>query len=159
MSPGSRRALDAPRAVYATLLDPATVEDWLDAEALSVTANQFQRYIVDKDADLRVTAAGERLFPVAIRARTQAARVDWRRDYSSLDYEVVEVPEDVAAGLRSYLKTTGLAFAAFDLVRTTAGEHYFLEANANGEWGWLTDVVDVPIAGALADLLLGGGPS
>jgi hypothetical protein len=41
-----------------------------------------------------------------------------------------------------------LAFAAFDLVRTTTGEHYFLEANANGEWGWLTDVVDLPIAGA-----------
>ncbi len=32
-------------------------------------------------------------------------------------------------------------------------------ANANGEWGWLTDVVDLPIAEALADLLLGGGPS
>ncbi|MGH3799164.1 MAG: hypothetical protein ACRDTD_03350 [Pseudonocardiaceae bacterium] len=29
------------------------------------------------------------------------------------------------------------------------------QANANGEWGWLTDVVEVPIAGALADLLLG----
>ncbi len=65
----------------------------------------------------------------------------------------------MAAGLRSYLTATGLAFAAFDLVRTTAGEHYFLEANANGEWGWLTYVVDLPIAEALADLLLGGKPS
>jgi len=80
---------------------------------------------------------GERLFPVAIRARTQATRVDWRRDYGSLDYEVVEVPKDVAAGLRAYLKATGLAFAAFGLVRTRADEHCFLEANATGEWGWL----------------------
>lgn len=159
MSPGALWASAGPRAVYATLLDPARVEDWLDAGAVGVTANQFQRYIADKDADLRVTVVGERLFPVAIRARTQAARVDWRRDYDSLDYEVVEVPEEVAAGLRAYLKATGLAFAACDLVRTTAGEHYFLEANANGEWGWLTDVVDLPIAGALADLLLAGGPS
>jgi hypothetical protein len=39
---------------------------------------------------------------------------------------------------------------------TMAGK---LEANANGEWGWLTDVVDLPIAGALADLLLGRVPS
>lgn len=51
------------------------------------------------------------------------------------------------------------AFAAFDLVRTTSGEHYFLEANANGEWGWLTDVVDVPIAASLAELLLSEGLS
>ncbi len=158
MSPGALRATGTPCAVYATLLDPATVEEWLDAGAVGVTANQFQRYIADKDADLRVTVVGERLFPVAIRARTQAARVDWRRDYSNLDYEIVEVPEDVTTGLRSYLKATGLAFAAFDLVRTTTGEHYF-EANANGEWGWLTDVVDLPIAGALADLLLGRVPS
>lgn len=154
MSPGALWASDAPRAVYATLLNPATVEEWLDPEALGVTADQFQRYIADKDADLRVTAVGARLFPVAIRARSDLARVDWRRDYGSLDYESVEVPDDVAAGLRAYLTATGLAFAAFDLVRTTAGEHYFLEANANGEWGWLTDVVDLPIAAALADLLL-----
>ncbi|MGH3789607.1 MAG: ATP-grasp domain-containing protein [Pseudonocardiaceae bacterium] len=89
MSPGALWTSDAPRAVYATLLDPAMVEEWLDAGAVGVTANQFQRYIADKDADLRVTAVGERLFSVAIRARTQAARVDWRRGYGSLDYEVV----------------------------------------------------------------------
>lgn len=159
MSPGALRTPGEPRAVYATLLDPATVNEWLSEGAIGVTANQFQRYIADKDADLRVTAVGERLFPVAIRARTPATRVDWRRDYDSLDYEVVEVPDDVAAGLRAYLKAAGLAFAAFDLVRTTAGEYYFLEANANGEWGWLTDVVDLPIAAALADLLLGGIPA
>jgi hypothetical protein len=159
MSPGALGVPEQPRVVYATLLNPATVDEWLDAEAVGVTANQFQRYIADKDADLRVAAVGERLFPVAIRARTQAARVDWRRDYASLDYEVVEVPDDVAAGLRAYLKAAELAFAAFDLVRTTDGEHYFLEANSNGEWGWLTDVVDVPIAAALAELLLGEGTS
>ncbi|MGH3571746.1 MAG: MvdC/MvdD family ATP grasp protein [Pseudonocardiaceae bacterium] len=159
MSPGALRAPDQPRVVYATLLESATVDDWLDAAAIGMTAHQFQRYVADKDVDLRVTAVGERLFPVAIRARTPAARVDWRRDYGSLDYEVVEVPEDVAAGLRAYLKAADLSFAAFDLVRTTTGEHYFLEANANGEWGWLTDVVEVPIAAALAELLLGEGSS
>lgn len=155
MSSGALRTPQAPRVVYATPLDPATLQQWLDAEAVGVTANQFQRYIADKDADLRITAVGERLFPVAIRA----ARVDWRADYGSLDYEVTEVPEDVAAGLRAYLKAAELAFAAFDLVRTTTGEHYFLEANANGEWGWLTDVAEVPIAAALAELLLGEGSS
>ncbi|MGH3684759.1 MAG: MvdC/MvdD family ATP grasp protein [Pseudonocardiaceae bacterium] len=159
MSPGALREPSHPRVVYATLLEPATIEEWWDAEAIAVTAHQFQRYIADKDVDLRVTAVGERLFPVAIRARSAAARVDWRRDYGSLDYELTELPEDVAAGLRAYLKAADLAFAAFDLVRATTGAHYFLEANANGEWGWLTDVVEVPIAEALAELLLDQGPS
>ncbi|MGQ0774971.1 MAG: MvdC/MvdD family ATP grasp protein [Pseudonocardiales bacterium] len=49
MSPGALRDSDAPRAVYATLLDPTTIEKWLDAGAVGVTANQFQRYIADKD--------------------------------------------------------------------------------------------------------------
>jgi hypothetical protein len=33
----------------------------------------------------QATAVGERLFPVAIRARSESARVDWRRDYGNLD--------------------------------------------------------------------------
>ena len=33
------------------------------------------------------------------------------------------------------------------------------EGDTNGGWEWLTDVVDLPIAAALADLLLSGGPS
>jgi hypothetical protein len=41
MSPGALRAPGGPAAVYATLLDPSTVDEWLDAEALRVTANQF----------------------------------------------------------------------------------------------------------------------
>lgn len=103
MSPGALRAPDQPRVVYATLLESATVEEWWDAEAIGVTAHQFQRYIADKDVDLRVIAVGERLFPVAIRARAPTARVDWRRDYGCLDFEVAGLPEDVAAGLRAYL--------------------------------------------------------
>lgn len=52
MSPGALLAPNGPRAVYATLLDPATVDKWLDAEAVRVTANQFQRYIPGALADL-----------------------------------------------------------------------------------------------------------
>jgi hypothetical protein len=118
MSPGALRASDGPpRAVYATLLDPATVEEWLDEGAVGVTANQFQRYIADKDVDLRVTAVGERLFPVGNPGPYPGG----------------------AGGLAPRLRQPRL----------------------RGEWGWgwLTDVVDLPIAEALADLLLDGEPS
>lgn len=118
MSPGTLRTPPSPRVVYATALEPSAVEQWLDPEAIGVTAHQFQRYIGDKDADLRITAVGQRLFPVAIRAATPAARVDWRADYSSLDYELAEVPEEVAAGLRGYLK------AAEGLRRVRPGAHH-----------------------------------
>ncbi|MGH3874502.1 MAG: hypothetical protein ACRDSR_23865 [Pseudonocardiaceae bacterium] len=65
---------------------------------------------------------GEQVFAVAIHAGSDAARIDFRADYDSLDYAVVEPPESVIDGMLTFLRTCGLWFGAFDFAVTPSGE-------------------------------------
>jgi len=121
---------------------------------VEVTAHLFQEWI-DKQYEVRLTAVGDRLFPVAIRAGSDAAKVDWRSDYDALTYEVVDCPEEIASAVRRYLAASGLRYAAFDFVVDPDGEWIFLECNGAGQWGWLAEECRLPIAEAIADELIG----
>lgn len=137
------------KVVYTTPI--RAVQD-LDDSALSLTAHCFQEW-VDKDYETRVVIVGEAMFAVAIHARSEAAYQDWRSDYRAHHYEVVDIPTDVRGGLRRYMNAFGLTFGAADFVVSSDGAWTLLEVNPNGEWGWLADHCELPVAGALADLL------
>ncbi len=82
--------------------------------------------------------------------------MDWRADYHSLDYTVVEPPEPVTAGMLAFMKAFELSFGAFDFVVTTNKEWIMLECNPFGAYGWLEEALDLQITSALADLLAHG---
>lgn len=157
LSSGILREPDGLRTIYATRIEAADVDNWLDPAAIRLTPHQFQECVTGKAYDLRVTAVGDRLFPIAIRT-ADPGQLDWRSNYDTLTYQHGELPAGVAAGIYRYLAAAGLAFGAFDFVMDRAGTLWWMECNPNGEWGWLTEAIDVPIAGALADLLLGHSP-
>ena len=52
----------------------------------------------------------------------------------------------------------GLNYGACDFIVTPEGRHVFLEVNPAGEFFWLEKHPGLPIAGALADVLLGLAP-
>jgi len=139
------------RMIYTTLVEPRD----FDERQVRLTAHLFQEW-VDKSFDARVTVVGERIFAVAVHAATPAAHVDWRRDYAALDYEVIDLPDHVRYAVLEYLRRLGLAMGAFDFAVTATGDWVFLECNPQGLWGWLEEATGVPIAKAVADLLLGG---
>lgn len=141
-------------AVYTRRLTPTDLDD---LHALSVSAHYVQEWI-EKAYEVRITAVGDRLFPVAIHPGSAAARVDWRRDYEALRYEIIECPPEVALGIARYLAKFGLTFGAFDFAVDTDGTYHFLECNAAGQWGWLAEECDLPIAAAIADELLREAP-
>ncbi|MGI9000377.1 MAG: hypothetical protein ACR2GH_01785 [Pseudonocardia sp.] len=60
---------------------------------------------------------GEELFTIMITAGSAAARVDWRADFDALTYQWVDTPPELAHGVRAYMKTLGLAYAALDFRR------------------------------------------
>ncbi|MEC3977725.1 hypothetical protein [Amycolatopsis sp. H20-H5] len=125
----------------------------LDAlDGVEVTAHLFQQW-QPKRCEVRVTAVGDRLFPVAIHAGSEKSQIDWRSDYDALTYEVIDVPDDIRAGIAHYLEAAGLAFSAFDFVVRQDGSWCALEANAVAAWGWLAEECDLPIAAAIADAL------
>lgn len=135
-----------------------TRADLNSLDGVEVTAHLFQQW-QPKRFEARVTAIviGDRvrLFPVAIHAGSENARVDWRSDYDALRYEVIGVPDHVRAGITRYLDAAGLAFSAFDFVIRPDNSWCALEANAAGSWGWLAEECGLPIAAAIADALTG----
>lgn len=138
-------------SVYTRLLDAA---DLADLTGVETTAHLFQAW-VDKSYEVRVTAVGSRLFAVEIHAQSDAARVDWRSDYDHLEYKPCEVPSDLAAKIRGYLASGGLAFGVFDFVVRPDGQWVFLECGPNANWAWLVDAAELPIHEAIADALVG----
>lgn len=65
------------------------------------------------------------------------------------------MPADVAAGLRKLMRTLGLTYGACDFAVTPTGEHLLFEVNSAGAFGWLEEVMGLPISEAIADVLLG----
>jgi glutathione synthase/RimK-type ligase-like ATP-grasp enzyme len=126
-----------------------------DLRGVDVTAHQLQDW-VDKDHEARVVVVGDQVFGVAIRAHNDRARVDWRADFDALTYDPVTVPAPVEKGVRRYMQTLGLQYAAFDFCIDRNRQWIFLEANTAGQYAWLEAATDTPISAALVDLLARG---
>ncbi|MEU2872926.1 ATP-grasp ribosomal peptide maturase [Streptomyces olivoreticuli] len=137
------------RIIYTT---PVTDPEDLRDPAIKRTAQLFQEQ-VSKRHEARAVVVGDRVFAVAIEAASDRGRTDWRSDYDSLSYRVIELPDDVRVRLVELHKRLGLAFGAVDLILDTSGQWVFLETNQGGEWGWLAAETGIGVAGALADLL------
>ncbi len=140
-----------PHMTYTTPIDARTI----DSFALATTAHLIQEW-VPKEYEARVTMVGERAFAVAIHASSDRGYVDWRSDYESLKYYVIDPPTEVVAAAAQFLQCLGLAFGAFDFVVTPEGEWVMLECNPAGQWLWLQHEVGVGIAGGIADFLVSG---
>lgn len=154
MEPGGRRVAYTDR-VHADHLG--------ELPGIELTAHQFQRWVGPKRYEARMIVIGEQRFTIGIHAQTAATRLDWRRDYTALRYEVVEPPPQIAIGVSALMRRFGLVYGALDFVVTAQG-WTLLEVNGGGQYGWLDDLDEVreyfgrprPITGALADLLSRG---
>lgn len=141
------------KAVYTT---PVTAAD-AGNPSVAATAHLFQRQVTGKAFDVRVTAVDAVLFAVAIHAGSPEGQVDWRRDYDSHAYQVIDVPEGVRAGIDALMRRLGLRFGALDFAVEENGSWLFLEVNPNGQWGFIEDAAGAPIADAIAEALIRTG--
>ncbi|GAA4024744.1 hypothetical protein GCM10022247_56460 [Allokutzneria multivorans] len=124
--------------------------------SVASTATQLQRW-VDKAYEARIVVVGEQTFTILIKAGSPAGHVDWRADFESLTYRLVDTPPQVANGVRTYMKTLGLVYAALDFaIEKDTDRWVFLESNSSGQYGWLEAQTGAPITDAIADLLTGG---
>ncbi|MEU6391995.1 ATP-grasp ribosomal peptide maturase [Streptomyces sp. NPDC046939] len=144
LGPGGRRQFLPVALVRADQMD----------DAVSGTAHLFQER-VDKAYEVRLTVIGDRMFPVAIHTDSEAARLDWRTDYRSHRYDVVDMPAEVAKAVRQLMNELGLYFGALDFAVTPDGRWVFFEVNPNGQWHWLAVRAGVPLVEAMADALQG----
>lgn len=141
---------DEYRLVYANRV---TADDITDT--VTATAHLFQTWI-DKAFEVRLTVVDDDFFAVRIDAESPAAAIDWRTDYDHLRYMLIETPEGIRLAVSRLLDSLRLRFTAMDFVVTPDGDWVFLEANQNGQWGWLQDATGAPIAAAIAHALTKG---
>jgi glutathione synthase/RimK-type ligase-like ATP-grasp enzyme len=102
-----------------------------------------------------VTVVGDSVFAVAVYF-DGAELVDWRKHQLSgairFGWEpLAEAHESACHGLTNEL---GLNFAAIDLIEDRDGGMWFLEANPNGQYGWLENELGIPISDQIAAQLL-----
>jgi ATP-grasp ribosomal peptide maturase len=138
------------RQAFCTPIDHENLSD------LSVTRTMhlFQEDVA-KDYEVRMTVVDGRMFATRIDAYSSAAHTDWRSDYDSLAYEVIETPPEIESQVNLLLDKLHLRFGAIDFIVKPNGEWWFLECNPNGQWAWIEDATGMPIAAALADALEG----
>ncbi len=124
-------------------------------ESLSASINFLQQKL-EKAHELRVTWVDGHCFAARIHSQTgpEAARIDWRKvDWQDLDYSLETLPADLQQKLAAYCHAMGIGYGAFDFIVTPAGEHVFLECNANGQWLWIDEKTHAGIAPAIAAAL------
>lgn len=101
------------RIAFTNVIRPEHLADPPFDESFSATVHLLQHW-VPKQREARVIVCGSRVLAATIDAHSEAARVDWRRDYASLTYQRVDVPDDVGARLLAYLESCDIPYGAFD---------------------------------------------
>jgi glutathione synthase/RimK-type ligase-like ATP-grasp enzyme len=113
----------------------------------------FQEY-VEAVYDLRVTIVGDSVFPAAIHSQETSYPVDFRMDMTNATIRPVDLPADVEARLKDYMRALGLQYGAIDMRLRPDGTYVFLEINPAGQWLFVEQVTEQPIAATLARLLV-----
>jgi len=123
------------------LFDPA---DEGRLARLATCPTYLQRYIAGNN--VRVHVVGADVFAVEV----DSDAVDYRRHVNGL--RPVALPPDVADACRALTAGLGLGLAGIDLIRTPAGDWYFLEANTAPGFSFYPDrdAVAAAIAGLLS---------
>ncbi len=115
---------------------------------------------VSKKLELRVTVVGNQVFPAAIQSQgSRALQHDWRHYHDfgeSKYYSAYALPAKVEALCVRLLEALGICFGAIDLIVTPEDDYVFLEVNPSGEWYWTESYAGLPIADAIAELLIRG---
>lgn len=142
---------EGTKVVYTHLL---TDDDLADLHGVHHTAHLFQEY-VPRAFEVRLTVVGNEFLAAKISSvSATSTQVDWRRDYDSHTYEIIDTPEEIRSAVMVYMNGAGLAFGAFDFVVTPDDEWIALECNPEGQWGWIEEDTGLPIADAIARYLL-----
>jgi ATP-grasp ribosomal peptide maturase len=130
------------------------ITDLDDLAGVDYAAHLFQPFITSEYA-IRLTVIGPRFHAVRITAGSDRAAVDWRSDYDSLTYEVIELPPNVVTRVAAYMKMSGLHYGAWDFLVQEDGTHVALEINPEGNYSWIEEETTLPISASIASFLTG----
>lgn len=106
---------------------------------------------ITRVADVRATFVGSHSFVADIVG--EKSLVDWRDPSHVVEYTNSSLDDRTLSLCRGMLAELGLAYGAFDFIRTPSGELVFLEINPTGEWAWLEEKLGFTLRDAFMKLL------
>ena len=109
--------------------------------------------LVDGPVDIRATIVGQEIYAAAIGTAQSRAGLDSRLDLD-VPISVYELPRETAGRLQKLMAALGLTFATVDLKVDNAGDLHFLELNPQGQFLYIEILTGLPIAAAMARLLV-----
>lgn len=126
-----------------------------DSASISMAPIIFQNEI-NKKFDVRVTVVADKVFAVGIWSQvTKETTVDWRKgSKTDLKHNVINLPTDVESMCCNLLKKLDLKFGAIDFICDRDDNFWFLEINPNGQFAWIENKTDLPIAEAIVNELV-----
>ena len=115
-----------------------------------------QQALTDK-LDLRVTVVEDEWWCASVTEGGSGIAGDWRLKQSNVVFSEFALPHEVGVRCVELTRRLGLSFSAIDLALSD-DRFFFLEVNPTGEWAWLQEEAQFPIACKLAELLRRSGP-
>lgn len=111
---------------------------------------------IDKEADIRVTVVGDKVFALATYCVNNVRLVDYRDFRVEKRYETHYLPIGIQNLCLEINKRLGLVFSCIDLSIDKKGNYFFLEVNPAGQWLATEVYTGQPLSFALAELLVYG---
>lgn len=127
-------------------------------DSVRMSPSIFQE-IVEKEYELRITVVGDKIFPVKVDSQIDSSTsIDWRRKPKLNDTELkmsaVEIPADICEKIQLFMEKMNLHFGCIDMAVTPEGKYIFFEINPNGQWYFVQLKTHIPIAKAIAKMLI-----
>jgi glutathione synthase/RimK-type ligase-like ATP-grasp enzyme len=142
-----------PKVIFTNKINRDKLEE---LDRIQSCPSIFQSNIT-KEADVRVTVVGEKVFAARIESQEHKEnKIDWRRGSNIIGHNYIELPSEIENQCVNLVKQLNLIFGAIDLVLDQEGNLYFLEINPNGQWAWIEKRLDLPISNEIAKLLILG---
>lgn len=134
-------------------LTMSTVEVPPDADFSGVaTSPTCLQEKINKHADVRLTVVDGEMFPCYISSKDNT--LDWRfLPAEECTWSIEQIPDEIRKSALRYMAKAGLVYAAFDFAIDADGQYWFLEANANGQFGFVELATGAPISQAIATWL------
>ena len=123
---------------------------------VSLTPIFLQNY-VEKKLELRITVVEKKVFACEIHSQqNQNSMEDWRGHIFGQEkpiHKPCTLPSEIETKCVKLLEELDLTFGCIDMILTPKGEYVFLEVNANGQWGWIEQLTNMPVSKGIAELL------
>lgn len=139
------------KAMYTTVLDRKKI---LELRTRTVAFPGMFQPFIPKAREWRVTVVGDEVYAGAIYAGDEAKN-DWRQlqQTAAVAFRADEFAPHIADLCRAYLREFEIGIGSFDFVEEPDGTIVFLECNPSGQFGFLEQLLGLPISAAVAGRL------